>query len=231
MDPWFEITAFEHDVIRLREPNVGRLDSCNIWLVNGSKASLLIDTGIGVAPLAPSIAKLATGRLICLLTHSHYDHVGGAHEFADRHIHEAEAETLANPTPESTLWLDWLKRESFLAVPSESFSFDQYNVRPAPPHGLVSDGDRIDLGDRLLEVFHVPGHSPGLIAILDRVTGALFTSDAIYDGPMFFDLPGSNRQSAKRSVARLASLGAKVFHPGHFESFGAGRFEKLASDI
>ncbi len=231
MDPWFEITPFENDVVRLREPNVGPLDSCNIWLVNGSKASLLIDTGIGVAPLSPLIAKLATGRLICLLTHSHYDHIGGAHEFADRHIHATEAETLANPTPESTLWRGWLTRESFLASPSESFLFDQYEVRPAPAHGVLSDGERIDLGDRLLEVLHVPGHSPGLVAVLDRAAGALFTSDAIYDGPMFFDLPGSDRQSAKRSVARLAGLGAKVFHPGHFESFDAERFAELAGGI
>jgi glyoxylase-like metal-dependent hydrolase (beta-lactamase superfamily II) len=231
LDQWFEITVFENDVVRLREPNVGPLDSCNIWLVKGSKASLLIDTGIGVAPLAPLIAKFATGRLICLLTHSHYDHIGGAHEFADRHIHAAEAEALANPTQETTLWRGWLKRDSFLASPSETFLFHQYEVRPAPPHRLVSDGDRIDLGDRLLEVFHVPGHSPGLVAVFDRVTGALFTSDAIYDGPMFFDLPGSDRQSAKRSVARLAGLGAKVFYPGHFESFGATRFERLAGNI
>ncbi|MBV9637284.1 MAG: MBL fold metallo-hydrolase [Methylobacteriaceae bacterium] len=63
--------------------------------------ALLIDTGTGVAPLAPLVSALSNRRLICLLTHSHYDHIGGAHEFADRCIHAAEAKVLADPTPEA----------------------------------------------------------------------------------------------------------------------------------
>jgi glyoxylase-like metal-dependent hydrolase (beta-lactamase superfamily II) len=231
LSDWFEITDFEDGVVRLREPNVGPLDSCNMWLVKGSKASLLIDTGIGVAPLAPLVRNLAGARLICLLTHSHYDHMGGAHEFADRYVHPAEAATLERPTPEATMWRGWLTRESFLAAPSPTFQFDQYEVKPAPPLAFVFDGDHIDLGGRRLEILHVPGHSPGLIAVFDAATGALFTSDAIYDGPMFFDLAGSDRQNARQSVARLAGLGAKIIHPGHFESFGPTRLNELISSV
>ena len=231
MSDWFEITDFENGVVRLREPNVGPLDSCNMWLVKGSKASLLIDTGIGVAPLAPLVRSLTDSRLICLLTHSHFDHVGGAHEFADRHVHPAEAETLEHPTPEATMWRGWLTRDSFRMAPSPTFQFDEYEIKPAPPLGFVLDGHTIDLGGRRLEILHAPGHSPGLIAVLDAATGALFTSDAIYDGPMFFDLAGSNRQTARQSVARLASLDAKIVHPGHFESFGPKRLKELIDHV
>jgi glyoxylase-like metal-dependent hydrolase (beta-lactamase superfamily II) len=225
---WFETTSFENAIVRIREPGVGPLDSCNMWLIVGSKASLLIDTGIGVAPLAPVVSALSGGRVICLLTHSHYDHIGGAHEFPERYVHAAEADVLANPTPEATLWRGWLKAEAFASTPPPDFRFEEYKVKPAPPAGLLAEGHEIDLGDRRLEVLHVPGHSPGLIAVFERATGTLFTSDALYDGAMFFDLPGSDWRQAKRSIARLAALPARSVHPGHFESFGPDRLRRLA---
>jgi glyoxylase-like metal-dependent hydrolase (beta-lactamase superfamily II) len=226
---WFETTQFENAILRIREPGVGPLDACNMWLVIGSKASLLIDTGIGVAPLAPAVSAVAVGRVICLLTHSHYDHIGGAHEFAERYIHADEADALANPTPEATLWRGWLTADAFASSPSPDFRFENYRLTPAPPAGLVADGQEFDLGDRRLEAIHVPGHSPGLIAVFERATGALFTSDALYDGPMFFDLPRSDRRQARQSIARLAALPAQRIHPGHFESFGPDRLHELAS--
>jgi glyoxylase-like metal-dependent hydrolase (beta-lactamase superfamily II) len=199
-----------------------------MWLVIGAGASLLIDAGVGVAPLAPLAAKLTRGRLVCLLTHSHYDHIGGAHEFADRYIHAAEGDVLANPTPEATLWRGWLTREAFSAWPAPDFRFEAYDIKPAPASGFVADGDVIDLGDRRVEIHHVPGHSPGLVAIFEPATRTLFTSDALYDGRMFFDLPGSDRQAAARSFERLAALPAEIVHPGHFESFGASRMREIA---
>jgi glyoxylase-like metal-dependent hydrolase (beta-lactamase superfamily II) len=225
---WFETTAFENGIVRIREPGVGPLDACNIWLIVGSKASLLVDTGIGVAPLAPVVSALSDRRLICLLTHSHYDHIGGAHEFPERYIHAAEADVLANPTPQATLWRGWLTPQAFKSAPSPDFRFEAYGVKPAPPAGVVAGGEEIDLGDRRIEIVHTPGHSPGLVSAFERTTGTLFTSDALYDGPMFFDLPRSDRQEGKRSIARLAALRAQTIHPGHFESFGAERLNELA---
>jgi glyoxylase-like metal-dependent hydrolase (beta-lactamase superfamily II) len=231
LQPWFETTFFDNAIIRIRESGLGPLHACNIWLVLGARASLLIDAGVGVASLAPLVATLASGQLICLLTHGHYDHIGGAYEFADRRIHAAEAEGLANPTPEGSQWRGWLTGEAFLFPPAPDFRFEAYRVRAAPHTRLVADGEAIDLGNRRLEILHVPGHSPGLVALFERATGTLFTSDALYDGPMFFDLPGSDRQEAKQSLARLAALPAQTIHPGHFESFGARRFEELTQTI
>jgi glyoxylase-like metal-dependent hydrolase (beta-lactamase superfamily II) len=228
--PWFETTSFPNGIFRFRERGLGPLHACNIWLVVGSHASLLIDTGVGVAPLAPLVSSLARGRLICLLTHSHYDHIGGAYEFADRRIHAAEADVLANPTPEATLWRGWLTREAFTTWPSPDFKPEAYAVRPAPHAGLVADGDAIDLGNRSLEILHAPGHSPGLVAIFERAAKTLFTSDALYDGQMFFDLPGSNRRDARLSLGRLAALPAETIHPGHFESFDARRLRELTQE-
>lgn len=49
----------------------------------------------------------------------------------------------------------------------------------------VKDGDVIDLGDRPLLIWELPGHTPGSIAILDVNARTLYGGDAIQDGRIF----------------------------------------------
>jgi glyoxylase-like metal-dependent hydrolase (beta-lactamase superfamily II) len=227
---WFEITEFPDQVFRIREPALAPLHGSNLWLVRGARSSLLIDTGVGVAPVRPIVEALAGNPVICVLTHGHYDHIGGAHEFPDRRAHRLEAAVLADPNPRSTQWEGWLSRASFGRIPREGFDFDSYSVRPARPTSLVEDGDRIGLGGRRLTILHAPGHSPGLISVYEPETGVLFTSDALYDGRMFFDLEGSNRVDAAQSIDRLLGVGATTIHPGHFESLTGIELERVGRE-
>jgi glyoxylase-like metal-dependent hydrolase (beta-lactamase superfamily II) len=224
---WFEITEFPEQVFRIREPALAPLHGSNLWLVRGRRSSLLIDTGVGVAPVRPIVEALAGNPVICLLTHGHYDHIGGAHEFSDRRAHRLEAAVLADPDPRSTQWQGWLTRDSFSRAPAETFDFDSYSLEPAPPTTLVEDDDRIDLGGRQVTIMHTPGHSPGLISVFEPETGVLFTSDALYDGRMFFELEGSDWVHAARSIERLLATGARRIHPGHFESLSGREFQRL----
>ena len=41
----------------------------------------------------------------------------------------------------------------------------------------LSDGDVIDLGGRLLDVIHIPGHTMGSVLLLDRDTRVLLSGD------------------------------------------------------
>ena len=50
----------------------------------------------------------------------------------------------------------------------------------------------IDLGDRVFEVVHLPGHTPGSAGLIDRDSGVLFTGDVLYDGDLLDELPESN---------------------------------------
>lgn len=227
--PWFEVAEFPNRIFRLREPALGPLHGSNMWLIAADRFSLLIDTGVGVAPLRPVVAAISENPIICLLTHGHYDHIGGAHEFSDRRTHRSEAAILADPNSRSAQWGGWLTRESFNRIPAEDFDFASYSIKPAPPTRLVEDGDVIDLGGRRVTLMHAPGHSPGMICVLEPETGALFTSDALYDGPMFFDLEGSNRAHAARSIERLLGSGAQTIHPGHFQSLSGPEFQSLGA--
>jgi glyoxylase-like metal-dependent hydrolase (beta-lactamase superfamily II) len=177
--------------------------------------------------LAPVLASITGLPVICLLTHAHYDHIGGAHEFSDRRAHALEAATLANPTPEATQWGGWLTADAFRRFPTPGYDFSRYAITSAPASGFLEDAAEIDFGGRTVKLMHTPGHSPGHVSVLEPSTRTLFTSDALYDGPMFFDLAGSSRADAAASVRRLIDVDAQVIHPGHFRSLKRDAFRRL----
>jgi len=43
----------------------------------------------------------------------------------------------------------------------------------------LQDGDTLNLGDRVLEILHTPGHTKGSLCILDRTDRILFSGDSI----------------------------------------------------
>lgn len=49
----------------------------------------------------------------------------------------------------------------------------------------VHEGDEIDLGERILRIIDVPGHTPGSIAILDEKYRVLVSGDTVQDGNFF----------------------------------------------
>ena len=104
----------------------------------------------------------------------------------------------------------------FDALPPEPYRSTTYCPKAAPATRLLDDGDVVDLGDRVLEVIHTPGHSPGGIALFERATGILFSGDIVYDGPLIEDCPGADAHAYARSMRRLLALPVRVMHGGHF---------------
>ena len=243
-EQWFRRETFADGVTLLSEPYVDPFARCNVWHVRGRERHLVIDTGLGVCSLREAARDLFEEAVTCVLTHSHFDHIGGAHEFASRVAHVDEQTELSRPSgfgglTARALGDELVQRlrgagysvpEQFLtALPSAGFPVDDYAVRSAPLTGTVCDGDMIDLGDRAFEVLHLPGHSPGSIALWEASTQTLFSGDAIYDGPLLFDLPGSNVGDYVSTLKRLLALDVAVVHAGHDPSFGKQRLREIAS--
>jgi len=114
------------------------------------------------------------------------------------------------------------------AVPHAAFDLSEFTRAAAPATRTVEEGDVIDLGDRVFEVLHLPGHSPGSIGLWEAARGTLFSGDAIYDGPLLDELPGSDIASYITTMRRLLTLPARVVHAGHDPSFDGRRLQLLA---
>lgn len=240
--PWFARKRFADDITLLSETHVDPFVRCNIWHVRGRDRDLLIDTGLGVVSLREAAADLLDRPITAVLTHSHFDHIGGAHEFSERIAHVSEWDELAEPLGFQGLTAESLGSELVAqlraaghavpdqllhALPSADFDVTLYRVRSAPLTAAVDDGDLLDLGDRSFEVLHVPGHSPGSIALWESATQTLFSGDAVYDGPLLDQLPGSSIAEYERTLRRLLQLDVRVIHPGRGASFGRERLRAI----
>jgi glyoxylase-like metal-dependent hydrolase (beta-lactamase superfamily II) len=261
---WFARRRVADGLTCLWEPHVHSLMQANVWHVRGAVTDLVIDAGLGVGDLKQALAGLGLPGerpTLLVLTHTHVDHMGGAHQFAERAVHAAEADALLHPIPWHPL-LPWeyppefrqyflesdaaARGDDALAGASDGASLADYRlvIDALPqagfdPHTFVmtgvtasrtlAEGDEVDLGDRRLSVLHLPGHSPGSIALWDEGAGALFTGDVIYDsGTLLDELDGSDIADYLASMERLLRLPVEVVYSGHGEPFGRALLQERA---
>ncbi|RBQ21715.1 hypothetical protein DP939_03160 [Spongiactinospora rosea] len=76
-------------------------------------------------------------------------------------------------------------------------------------------------------MLHLPGRTPGGIALWDEESSVLFSGDAIYDAPLLDNLPGSDLAAYRATMLRLRDLPVRTVHPGHESSFGRDRMIKI----
>lgn len=178
----------EYEIIKINE-NTYRIENgaVRFFLLEGSEKALLIDSGMTVRN-AKEIAESVTSLPVSLInTHADIDHIGSNAEFSAPYMHPSELSNYHNT-----------QRAEGEITP-------------------VWDGDIIDLGEREIEVIHIPGHTPGSIALLDRKHRFLFSGDPVQDGHIFMfgvqrDL-GAYRLSLKRLIERQNDF-EKIF-PSH----------------
>ena len=229
-DRWYRSERLGDGVRLIFEHHLSPDVFCNIWFIEGRDRNLIFDTGTGMRPLKQELAFLSEKPVICVAGHSHFDHMGGNWEFDERWGHPAEAEIIAAPTPGNTLALDYIEPRHLSALPYTGFTCESYSLKPAPLTRMVDEGDVVDLGDRVFKVLHVPGHSPGSIALLEEATGLLLSSDCLYDGHLLDELFHSNIPDYLESMERLKELPVRTVRPGHYDSFGKDRLIELADD-
>jgi glyoxylase-like metal-dependent hydrolase (beta-lactamase superfamily II) len=240
-DRWFATEDVGQGVTKVTEPHVSGLVSANLWWIRGQRHDVLVDTGLGVASVRERLPDVLAHHTWAVITHTHLDHAGGAHEASHVAVHALEAAAVAVPPPASlhaptelellglTVPDDEDLPDSLLrALPGAGYDPATYAVRPATVTRALVDGDVIDLGDRRLRVLHAPGHTPGSIVVLDEDLRWLYTGDVVYDGPLFDQMHGADIPSYVASMRRLLELDVALVHPGHDESFGPERLHEIA---
>ena len=139
-----------------------------------------------------------------LLTHGHFDHIGGVSFLQQRY-----GVPVCVPADDAEMLDDNQKNGS------GAFGFPVTAVSGAR---LLKDGEEVQAGKLKFVILHTPGHTRGSSCY--RIEDALFTGDTLFcGGAGRTDLYGGNLSDLKASVRLLADLpGDFRVYPGHGES-------------
>lgn len=222
-DTWYTTRTVGDDVTYIGEPHIKEFYRCNIWHVRGRDKDMLVDSGMGVVSLREHVPIVTEKPCIAVASHTHFDHIGCHHEFEERLVHGNEADFMAKPTRENTYSDKYVVDDIFTMLPPAPYSSAEYNVKSAPATRIIDDGDVIDIGDRVFEVIHTPGHSTGEIMLWEKATAILFSGDMIYDGELIDD----DIPLYVKSMKRIYDLPVRVVHGGHYPSFDGARYREL----
>ncbi len=192
-------------------------------LVRGRQAAV-VDTGVAGSAGRIGAALEAAGSgwdgvRHLLITHAHFDHVGGIEEVAGR-------------ATGAKLYGGELDLHSIKSSPT-----GRDGQPPESPGRLraVADGEEV-FG---LQVVTTPGHTPGHIAVFDAASAVLVAGDALtntVDGNLGGALPmvTPDQAAAADSVRKLAALDPRVILVGHgppVEHDAAAKLRRLASTL
>lgn len=195
----------------------------NTWVMPlNSKSAVVIDPGGAEAALIDYLAELGISRLEIMLTHGHFDHVGGIPALMRSYpgsrlwIHEADAGYLGACAKEVHLkTLTPLRAQRLL----DSFP-------PALPDAtdFFADGSEVNG----FTVLHTPGHTKGSVCLWHKAAGVVFSGDTLFYGSRGrTDLPGGDETQIRISLQQLFDKlpGETAVYPGHGSRTSVG-FEK-----
>jgi glyoxylase-like metal-dependent hydrolase (beta-lactamase superfamily II) len=208
-DPWFEVYRIRPGVFAIYEPQ--QSEEVISYLIIGRRRALLFDTGMGISDIRAVAEGLTSLPIIILNSHTHNDHIGDNWRFSESQIYGMDtAFTRMNARGSKQDAQAEIAASELCAPLPAGFDAKAYSTRAFRIGHWLHDGDKIDLGERVVEVIATPGHTPDSIALLDRQNGLLFTGDTYYPGPIFLYRPETDLNAYVRSMERLSALAPQL---------------------
>ncbi|MDX8363414.1 MBL fold metallo-hydrolase [Cytobacillus sp. IB215316] len=219
-DRWFTVQEIGNSTFAISE--YGHWEKVHSFLLLGDSEAALIDTGLGIDNIKRITDQLTSLPIKVLTTHVHADHIGSHGEYKEIYVHEGDKDWLVNGIGGLSIEQirDHISRDITIPTP-ETFNPNTYQPFQGEPTGLLKDGDVIDLGNRQLEIYHTPGHSPGHISIFDRLEKYLFTGDLLYDQtPIYAYYPSTSPVNLVDSLERISNIEDVMMIYGSHNSLG-----------
>jgi hydroxyacylglutathione hydrolase len=162
--------------------------------------AVVVDPGGNATELRLELARLGTACTAILVTHGHFDHIGGVADLAEG--------------TGSPVWMPEGERELLERYP-------EFAPTGAPGRSYVADhllegGETIEAAGLSFECIPIPGHSPAHVAF--HAGGALFSGDLLFAGSVGrVDLPGADWDTLLASVRLLLDRfpPETIVYPGH----------------
>lgn len=192
----------------------GPLD-VNTYIVINGNVGFVVDPG-GDAQEIYSIFRKQKAKIeAILLTHAHFDHIGGVAELC--RIASKVEDGKENPQDAPTVFLHKDELEKIGSYKNMGFSMNA-NPEKFVPDILLKGGETLKIAGLDVKVIHTPGHAKGSLCYV--VSDKIFVGDTLffmsYGRTDFYD---GNAKDLKNSIVnKLFSLkGNYTILPGHGE--------------
>jgi hydroxyacylglutathione hydrolase len=175
----------------------------NAYVVRADETAteaVVVDPGAEPERLLRSLDQQQSRCAAILITHGHWDHLGGVADLAE-----------ATRAP-----VYMAEDERVLLEDLNSFTPPGVELRPYTPDVGLGGDETLELGGIAFRTLRVPGHSPAHLAYY--ADGCIFSGDLVFAGSVGrTDLPGADWDTLVESIRMLADRfpPETVVHPGH----------------
>lgn len=182
---------------------IGAISTNNYLLIDEeTKEAALIDCSGNFEEIAGDLKEYGGILKYILLTHAHFDHIGGTKEFSEKFnipifMHK-----------DDEMWINHIKEQcDYYGLPD--FEKPQ-NLK------FIDENTKLNLGKNEIKVIHTKGHTKGGLSYL--IGNSLFSGDTLFFEEVGrCDLPGGDFDEIKKSIKeKLFTLDLNTnVYPGH----------------
>ena len=171
-----------------------------MYLIEGSKAAVLIDTGCGFYSLKNCIHNLTNKPLKVLITHGHVDHAMGANEFEEIYLNHKDKSVYQLHSEKG------FRLEGAKGLCPEKGLIKETDMIPSAPfekfHNL-QEGDVFELGGIHVVIYELPGHTLGSVVMLIPEERTILLGDACNPFLFLFDKFSTGLASYEKNCRKI----------------------------
>ncbi len=179
--------------------------NCSIIKCESTGRAAIVDPGGDTQNILAAIEKMGARVEKIILTHGHMDHCA-----ASDVLRKQLDVPIEGPHREDLFWIDKLPESCKMSGFPHAEAF--------VPDRWLEEGDRVTVGEQVLDVYHCPGHTPGHVVFLHESQKVAWVGDVLFQGSIGrTDFPRGNHEQLISSIRdKLFPLGDDItFIPGH----------------